>query len=120
MRLKRVLYIALLVCLFSAPATGSAQEPTYTMTEAELTKLEDIFNRLKTAQTEQEKQIEALKNQLTESEAAIKQSETSLTRANESLKVSADEAKRTQQRIERQRNTWTIVAAVALCLWTSK
>lgn len=114
MRLKRVLYASLLACLFSAPVTGSAQEPTYTMTEAELTKLEDIFNRLKTAQTEQEKQIEALKSQLTESEAAIKQSETSLTRANESLKKSAAEAKRTQERLERQRNTWAAAAIVAV------
>lgn len=114
MRLKRVLYIALLASLFSVPATGSAQEPTYTMTEAELTKLEDIFNRLRTAQTEQAKQIETLRIQLTESETAIRQSQTSLQKANQSLQESAEEAKRTHDRLERQRDTWAAAAVLIL------
>lgn len=113
MHWKKVLYAVLLAFLFSAPVTGADAEPTYQITEAELTQLETVFQQLKTVQQKQEKQIDALKIQLTESEAAIKQSETSLTRANESLKVSADEAKRTQQRIERQRDTWAAAAIAA-------
>ena len=114
MQLKRVLYILLLACCFSVPVTGWAAEPSYTVTETQLTQLETIFRQLKTQQQEQVQQIETLKTQLTASETAIKQSQTSLSKANQSLQVSAAEAKRTRDRLERQRNTWAVFAIIAV------
>lgn len=87
--LKKVFYIFALLSLFSAPVTGWAEEPTYQVTAAQLTQLESIFQQLRTAQTEQAKQIETLKTQLTASENQIRQSQTSLQKANQSLQTSA-------------------------------
>lgn len=126
MRLKEVLYIALLVCLFSVPATGA--EAAYQMTEQEMTQLEDIFNRLETKQKQQQallnrqaEQLAKLNTQLKTSQTEIESSrkatvtlQNSLDAANESLQKSAQEAKRTQKRIERQRDTWAVVAAIVL------
>lgn len=126
MRLEEVLYIALLVCLFSVPATGA--EAAYQMTEQEMTQLEDIFNRLETKQKQQQallnrqaEQLAKLNTQLKTSQTEIESSrkatvtlQNSLDAANESLQKSAQEAKRTQKRIERQRDTWAVVAAIVL------
>lgn len=114
MRLKKVFYIFALLSLFSAPVTGWAEEPTYTVTAAQLTQLESIFQQLRTAQTEQAKQIETLRIQLTASENQIRQSQTSLQKANQSLQASAEEAKRTHDRLERQRDTWAAAAVLIL------
>lgn len=128
MRLKRVLYTVLLVSLFSVPATGADAAMAYRMTAQEMTQLEDIFNQLDSRQkqqqkllTEQEEQLAKLNTQLKTSQTEIEKSkkatatlQTSLTAANESLQKSADEAKRTQKRIERQRDTWAVVAAIVL------
>ena len=128
MRLKKVLYIALLVCLFSVPATGADAAMTYQVTAQEMTQLEDIFNQLDSRQkqqqkllTEQEEQLAKLNTQLKTSQTEIESSrkatvtlQNSLDAANESLQKSAQEAKRTQKRIERQRDTWAVVAAIVL------
>ena len=73
MRLKKVFYIFALLSLFSAPVTGWAEEPTYTVTETQLTQLESIFQQLKTQQQQQAQQIKTLKTQLTASENQIRQ-----------------------------------------------
>lgn len=126
MRLRKALYIVLLACLFSVPATGA--EAAYQMTAQEMTQLEDIFSQLSSKQTEQqgllteqEEQLAKLNTQLKTSQTEIEKSkkatatlQTSLTAANESLQKSAQEAKRTQKRIERQRDTWAVVAAIVL------
>lgn len=128
MRLKRVLYIALLSCLFSAPATGADAAKTYPMTEAELTELENIFSQLSNRQenqqkllTEQTARIETLQTQLATSQKEIETSkqstealQTSLNEANQSLQESAEEAKRTHDRLERQRDTWAVLAVIAV------
>lgn len=116
MRLKKVLYCASLVFLFSCPVTGLAAVPekTYQISEEQLTQLETVFQNLKVAQNEQEQQIEMLKSQLIESETAIRQSETLLQKANESLKESAAEAKMEHDRLERQRNMWAAFALIAV------
>lgn len=114
MRIKGILYTLLLACCFSAPVTGWAEEPTYQVTAAQLTQLESIFQQLRTAQTEQAKQIETLRVQLTASETAIRQSQDSLQKANQSLQESAEEAKRTHDRLERQRDTWALLSALAI------
>lgn len=113
MRIKGILYTLLLACCFSAPVTGCAEEPTHQITAAQLTQLESIFQQLRTAQTEQEQQIETLRIQLTESETAIRQSQTSLQKANQSLQESAEEAKRTRDRLKRQRIIWGCVGLIA-------
>lgn len=116
--------------LFSSlgAATTWAAEPTYTMTETELTELETIFSRLKTQQEEQknllttqQSQIETLKIQLKTSETQINNSKTQLktvqeklNAANKSLAEYASEVKRERQRLERQRDTWAVAAAIAL------
>ena len=122
MHLKKVLYCASLVFLFSCPVTGLAAVPekTYQISEEQLTRLETVFQNLKVAQNEQEQQIEMLKSQLIESETAIRQSETSLQKANESLKESAAEAKRKNDRLERQRDAWAVIAAACICVSIAK
>lgn len=126
MRLRKALYIVLLACLFSVPATGA--EAAYQMTAQEMTQLEDIFSQLSSKQTEQQglltkqtEQLTTLNEQLTTSkreieisQQAVETLQTSLDAANQSLKASAAEAKRTQQRIEWQRDTWAVVAAIVL------
>lgn len=116
MHLKKVLYCASLVFLFSCPVTGLAAEPekTYQISEEQLTQLETVFQNLKVVQNEQEQQIKMLKSQLIESETAIRQSETSLQKANRSLQESAAEAKREHDRLERQRNMWAAFALIAV------
>lgn len=126
--LKNVLYMLSLSCFLSVPGIGWAEEPTYQMTEAELTELETIFDRLKTQQEqqtnllrEQSEQIKTLKIQLATSETQIKSSrnqlqevETKLNAANQSLAAYAKEEKRTRARLERQRDTWAVFAAVTV------
>lgn len=111
---KNVLLVSVLALCFSAPVTGWAEEPTYTVTETQLTQLESIFQQLKTQQQQQAQQIKTLKTQLTASENQIRQSQTSLQKANQSLQESAEEAKRTHDRLERQRDTWAAAAVLIL------
>ncbi len=125
MRLKRVLFIALLASLFSAPVTGVGA--AYQVTEQEMIQLEDIFNQLETKQKQQQAllnqqavQLETLSTQLKISQTEIESSQkavetlqTSLDAANESLQRSAAEAKNTQKRIEWQRDTWAVAAIAA-------
>ena len=124
--LKRLLLLLLLlVC--SAPVTISASE-TYIVTETQLMELETVFTELRSQQKQQERllteqcgQIKTLETQLAASQTQIESSkravsdlETRLAEANQYLGKSADSAKRTKQRLERQRNTWAILAAVTV------
>ena len=126
MRLKRVLYIVLLACLFSVPATGA--DAAYQMTAQKMSQLEDIFSQLDSRQKQQQallnrqaeqltklnEQLETSRTEIEKSKKATATLQTSLTAANESLQASAQEAKRTQKRIERQRDTWAVVTAIIL------
>lgn len=131
MVLKELFLASLLLLPFSAVPIGLTAygaEPTYQVTETELTELEMIFKTLKTRQqeqqvllTKQDEQIKTLKIQLTESETQIKNSkiqlaevQTKLNAANKSLAEYAEGVKRDRQRLKRQRDTWTMVTAVAL------
>ena len=127
MCLKNVFCLSVLLLLFSSPVIGLAAG-TYQMTATEMTQLEDIFSQLSSRQEEQQKllneqteRIETLRKQLETSQREIETSkqstealQTSLKQANESLKTSAAEAKRTHDRLERQRDTWGAVAVMAL------
>lgn len=123
----RLLLLLLPLCLFS-PGYATVTAAEYTVTEEQLTALEQVFSELKTQQekqksllTEQKTQIETLSNQLKESQTQIENSKrllietrTQLEEANKSLKQSALSAKETKERLERQRDTWAIFAAITV------
>lgn len=127
MRLKKVFYIFVLLSLFSAPVTGWAEEPTYTVTEQELTELSTIFAQLDSRQKQQEAlltqqaeqlttlraQLETSKKQISSSQTEMQKLQTSLDAANQSLQESAAEAKRTHDRLKRQRIIWGCVGLIA-------
>lgn len=128
MRLKRVLYIALLVFLFSVPVTGA--DAAYQMTEQEMIQLEDIFSQLESRQKQQRtllnqqaEQLMKLNTQLEISQKEIETSkqstealQTSLQKANKSLQASAEKEKKEHDLLERQRDMWA-TAFVLVAIW---
>lgn len=128
MHIRGILYMLCLACCFSLPVTISAAEPTYQVTEQELTELSTIFAKLDSRQKQQEalltqqaeqlttlrEQLETSKKQISSSQKEMQKLQTSLVAANQSLQVSAAEAKRTRDRLERQRNTWAVFAIIAV------
>ena len=123
-----------LSCLFfwwvlSAAGICSASNApkTYTITEAELTQLENNISTLKSindrlqmdlkAQSSEatalRREVTALRKELSDLKQQSMMQENSLTNANRSLEEYATEAKRTRLRIKAQRNGW---AAAAACL----
>ena len=115
-----------LLFALSLPAYASAAD--YTVTEEQLTSLEQVFSELKTEQETQQKlltgqkaQIETLKDQLRTSDEemkksgkALKKADQRLKEANQSLAKYAGSAKKTKQRLERQRDLWAILAAITV------
>lgn len=124
---KKVFYISALLCLLVAPVTGWAAETTYIVTEQELTELSTTFAQLDSKQKQQqdllakqEKQLKMLQEQLKTSKEEISNSQrsvetlkSSLQKANQSLQESAAEAKRTHDRLKRQRIIWGCVGLIA-------
>ena len=105
----------LVLCLLSLPATCFAAD--YSIQEQELTKLETIFDKLKSNSELQEQesqkqkiQLQTLKSQLTQAENSIQATQSSLARANESLQQSAREVKK----IKAQRTAAVVVAVAGL------
>lgn len=100
----------------------------YTVTEEQLASLETVFSELKaeqeTQQTlliEQQERIDRLSKQLKTSDVELQNSKNQLTKAQEqlreanaSLKQYADNARRTENRLKRQRDTWAIFAAITV------
>lgn len=129
--------LAFLLCLFcwwlfSASATASASgmpEPTYTITETELTQLENNISTLKSINdrlqmdlktqsseaTLLRKELDALRKELSDLKQQSMMQESSLTNANKLLETYATEAKRERLRIKAQRNGWA-AAAVLACI----
>ena len=128
MHIKKVFYISALLCLFAVPVTGWAAEKTYIVTEQELTELSTTFAQLDSKQKQQqdllakqEKQLKMLQEQLKTSKEEISNSQrsvetlkSSLAEANRSLQESAAEAKRKNDRLRRQRDTWAAFAVIAV------
>lgn len=127
MRLKGVLCMCALLLCFSVPVTGWAANQ-YTVTGQELEALENIFRQLETKQKQQQAllnrqaeqltmlrgQLETSKKQISSSQMEMEKLQTSLDGANKSLQESAAEAKRTRDRLDRQRDTWAAVAVLIL------
>ena len=132
--------LSLLLCAlpcYAAPLldTSTGPEKMYTLSEQELTTLEQNSNELarineelrrtcngqqiKAAElqvklTKAEELSKTLQRQLTDLQAKSTRQEALLTQANESLKESAKEEKRTRLRVKAQRNTWEAVAGAML------
>ena len=118
----------MLSLLFALSLPAGALGADYTVTEEQLTSLEQVFSELRSEQetqqkllTEQKAQIETLKDQLKTSDEemkksgkALKEADQRLKEANQSLEKYADNAKRTKQRLERQRDLWAIFAAITV------
>lgn len=138
-----LLLLCLLLCAsaqVTLAASATPAEPTYTITETELSQLENNLNELKTINevlrtacsgqqikaaelqvklTKAEELSRTLQRQLTDLQAKSTRQEALLTQANESLKESAKEEKRTRLRIKAQRNAWqaaSVLLAVGLAL----
>lgn len=131
MKQQKRFWLSLLLSLLLLFFGSGCAEAAYTVTEDQLMQLETVFSQLRDQQRRQEEilnqqknQIEMLGNQLAESQTAMENSkkqlqvsENSLAEANQLLQQSAEEAKRTQKRLERQRNTWAFAAIIVnLCL----
>lgn len=128
MKRQKRSWLSLLLSLLLLFFGSGCAEAAYTVTDQQLTQLETVFSQLKEQQLRQEEilnqqknQIEMLRNQLAESQTAMENSrkqlqvsENSLAEANQSLQKSAEEAKRTQKRLERQRDIWATIAAITV------
>lgn len=127
--LKEVLYISLLVFFFSVLGIFSASAATtYQVTDSELTELSTIFEQLDSRQKQQKallaqqaeqlttlrEQLEISQKQINISQTEMQKLQTSLDTANQSLKESAAEAKRKNDRLERQRDMWAIASILVL------
>ena len=125
MRIKKPFCAFCLLLALSMPAGAWAD---YTVTEEQLASLETVFSELKaeqeTQQTlliEQQERIDRLSKQLKTSDVELQNSKNQLTKAQEqlreanaSLKQYADNARRTENRLKRQRDTWAIFAAITV------
>lgn len=117
--------ILLLACLLYCFAPLHCEAADYTITEAELTQLENNLTQLEAInnQSQQEskmlreqlaeakKQLTMLTQQLNELRAASEKQEQLLQTANQSLKQYAQEEKAKQRSLKRQRNIAYIIAA---------
>ena len=127
--------------LCGATGADTEAEAVYTLTEAELSQLQNNLNRLaeinRNLQTESTGQVGTistlqaklekaeslsrdLQNQLAELKAKSSAQEALLTKANASLNEFAQEEKRTRLRIKAQRNTWEGIAAGLLIFCAAK
>lgn len=120
---------------YAAPSldTSTAPEKMYTLSEQELTKLEQnsselakINEQLQATCNGQEVQLTTLQKQLTQAQelslrlknqidrltAQSAEQQSLIEKTNESLQKFAQEEKRTRLRIKRQRNTWEAAAAL--------
>lgn len=133
---KRTVSVLLWLALLSSPVSSQA---SYTITAEELATLEQSLTRLSEINQTSQVELTELKSELTISvdeltearkqseeqrralsalkEASMKQ-EALLQTANESLQASAQEAKRTERRLKRQRTIWMFAAGIfAAAAW---
>ena len=129
-----LLFLSLLFFWWVLSASGICSasgmpEPTYTITETELTQLENNISALKSINdrlqtdlraqsneaTQLRKELNALRKELSDLKQQSMMQESSLTNANRLLETYATEAKRERLRIKAQRNGWA-AAAVLACI----
>jgi septal ring factor EnvC (AmiA/AmiB activator) len=137
-----LLWLALLfLALLSLPAITRAAEPTYQMTEQELSQLENNLTRLQVINQQsqadlvtlrqqlQTSQLELtaarqksmqLEQQLNELKQASQKQQDLLVTANKSLQTFAREEKRTRLRVKAQRNGWEAACVLLLVACAAK
>ena len=124
-----------LAALLLGCGSVSAEEKTYRITESELTLLEENLSELSNVNNEQREKLTSLQEKLKASETRLEASERnsrtlsvkldwlskelteqtgSLENANLLLKEYEQEEQRKRRRIERQRNTAYVLAAIAV------
>ena len=133
------IFSAALLVSFAALLLGctsaSAEEKTYRITESELTLLEENLSELSSVNNEQREKLTSLQEMLKASETKLEASERNsrmlsvkldwlskelteqtslLENANRLLKEYEQEEQRKRRRIERQRNTAYVLAAIAV------
>lgn len=124
-----------------SPDTSTAPGKMYTLSEQELTTLEQnsselakINEQLQRTCNGQEIQLTTLREQLTQAQelslrlksqidrltAQSAEQQSLMEKTNELLKKSAQEEKRTRLRLKRQRNAWEAAAALLACVAIKK
>ncbi|MBR1885982.1 MAG: hypothetical protein IJ812_06205 [Schwartzia sp.] len=124
-----------LAALLLGCGSASAEEKTYRITESELTLLEENLSELSSVNNEQREKLTSLQEKLKASETRLEASERNsrmlsvkldwlskelaeqtglLENANLLLKEYEQEEQRKRRRIERQRNTAYVLAAIAV------
>lgn len=128
---KGLILSAVLLSLWLSPLLSGSHaqaEVQYTISETELTQLEQNLNQLKidsekkdklliqqqTQLNEAQKQLEIVNEQLKKSKVLNEQTENSLKIARESFNEYEKEAERKVKIKTKQRNMWIIVSAVAV------
>ena len=134
--MRKVVSCLLLLLLFFSPAVSSAS--AYSVTEAQLTELESIFNELRTVNetllagsnqsardlieareqlkrlrdelTKLKEQLQGLKAESSQAQSVLAKANEELRLASESYKKSASEAKQKIKSLEWQRNVLVVIA----------
>lgn len=129
------LCICLLACsLWLAAGSTLQAEMMYSISESELTELENNLATLESHSQERQKvlteqttlldqqreELKKLKEEISSSKAANEETKKSLERANQSLTELENEAKRKIRVKTRQRNLWIVIAGGALYACISK
>lgn len=128
---KGLILSAVLLSLWLSPLLSGSHaqaEAQYTISETDLTTLEQNLNQLKidsekkdklliqqqTQLNEAQKQLEIVNEQIKKSQALNEQTQNSLERANQYLKEYEKEAERKIRIKTRQRNLWIMTTVVAV------
>ena len=129
------LCICLLACsLWLAAGSTLQAEMMYSISESELTELENNLATLESHSQERQKvlteqttlldqqreELKKLKEEISSSKAANEETKKSLERANQSLRQFEDEAKRKIKVKTRQRNLWIAISSGLLYAWIKK
>lgn len=133
-RRKSLFVLALGCSLWLASGSGTRAEMMYSISESELTELENNLATLESHSQERQKvlteqatlldqqreELKKLKEEISSSKAANEETKKSLERANQSLAELEDEAKRKIRIKTRQRDLWIAISGGLLYAWIKK
>lgn len=134
-KIVKNLWPLLLACsLWLAAGSTSQAETMYSISESELTELENNLATLESHSQERQKvlteqttlldqqreELKKLKEEISSSKAANEETQKLLERANQSLKQFEDEEKRKIRVKTRQRNLWIAISGGLLYAWVKK
>lgn len=133
-RRKSLFVLALGCSLWLVSGSGTRAEMMYSISESELTELENNLATLESHSQERQKvlteqatlldqqreELKKLKEEISSSKAANEETKKSLERANQSLAELEDEAKRKIRIKTRQRDLWIAISGGLLYAWIKK